>query len=146
VTGATGAEGKEGAKGATGATGAEGKEGAKGATGVTGATGATGATGPEGKAFSVGEWKGAKETTSETDVKNEEAVPVEIVLTVVGKKETETTATVKVESVTIAETQGGSTVLGAPTTKLTVTFVVGAGKTWRVTSNAEKLKYAQVTV
>jgi hypothetical protein len=72
-----------------------------------------------------------------------------VVLTVVGKKETETTSKVEVEGVLIAETQGGNAPGlggGADTTKTTVTFVVAASKKWKVSSNAEALKYAQVGV
>jgi hypothetical protein len=71
-----------------------------------------------------------------------------IVLTVTGKKEAEASATVTVEGVTIAETKGGNGGIGSgDTSKITVTFVVAAGKSWKVTSsNAEKLSYAQTIV
>jgi hypothetical protein len=129
----------KGATGATGASGAEGKEGPKGATG---------ATGPEGKHFEVGKWEAGKTATSGTEIENTTGSSVMIVLTVTGKKEAEASATVSVEGVTIAETKGGNGgITSGDTSKITVTFVVGPAKSWKVTSaNAEKLTYAQTTV
>lgn len=96
----------------------------------------------------VGSYESLKETSSGTNVENTKSEPALIVLTVVGKKETETSSKVEVEGVVVGETLGGNPagVTGsADTSKETITFVVGSGKRWKVTSNAEKLLYSSVT-
>jgi hypothetical protein len=148
-TGPKGEKGEAGAKGEKGEPGGRGETGAQGVKGETGKEGKEGPTGKEGKEGKAGagfnvatEYGASTERAQNKEFEPSSTEPVQVTLTVSCKSVTATTVKVEVGAKVVAEAVQSE--VGEGGTKIPITFIVPAGKTWKVAKSAGITKIQSV--